>query len=548
MRNFSAASRPTSLTVPAPNAPNCFIPIQIQSHLIIVGANGAGKSRFAASIENSLRDSNRNVLRISAQRSVSIPSSTRLRALEDAIKELNSGNAYWYEQGGGYGFASRADREQSLVRVLNDFDAVLGLLFARTAKVYKDHFHHGGKKIVTPIERLSSSWASLLPERELIFNEENMSIDVRIKATNNQFHTSRMSDGERTVLYLLSQCLSAEEGSVIIIDEPELHIHRSIVNTLFSNLQLDRPDCLLIYVTHDLEFASGQSDATKIWLKSFLNDSWDWTFVPQDEALPERLLLEILGARKPVLFVEGGTSSDDRKVYDILFPKMNVIPCGSCDQVIKAVGVLKQNNSLAHMSAYGLIDRDFRSESEIENLRNKGVYTLEVAEVESLFVVEEVIDILSSAFSSGHVRTTKAKEIIVNTFVEQISRQVADGATFNIRSTLEGIGRPSKDEKNDFVQNFARHIESIDPSKIYDETQHRFEFAKSSGDIKEILKVFNMKKLRFKVGAALGVQPDVYLEKAMSLLQDGESNLMNHAFRSYMPVELHPFMIDSNIR
>jgi Protein of unknown function (DUF4435)/AAA domain, putative AbiEii toxin, Type IV TA system len=544
MKNVTAEMRPKSLPVPQSNTPHAVIEIPTPSHLIIVGANGAGKSRFAASIEASLRNRGQTVLRISAQRAVSIPTETRLRALDDAIREVVSGNSYLIEQGGGFGRANRTDQEQNLGRVLSDFEAVLGLLFARTAKVYKDHYRDGGEKRVTPIQRLSSSWTSLLPERELIFNEEKMSIDVMVKASGAQFHTSRMSDGERTVLYLLSQCLSAEVGSVIIIDEPELHIHRSVVNALFSNLQLDRPDCLFVYITHDLEFAAGQSNATKIWLKSFLNNSWDWTLVPEDEALPERLLLEVLGARKPVLFVEGGTSSDDRKVYDILFPKMNVIPCGSCDQVIKAVGVLRQNGSLTHMTAFGLVDRDFRSDAEINNLSQKGVYTLQVAEVESLFVVEEVIDILSSEFSSGSDRKVKAKENIVTTFIEQISRQVADGATFSIRSQLDGIGRPSSDGKNDFEHNFTQHIASIDPGKIYEETQNRFFAARESRKIRDILKVFNMKKLRFKVGTALGVQPDVYLEKTMSMLQDSKSNLMRKTFEKYMPTELSEFMGD----
>lgn len=542
---YSATLRPKMLMVPLANAQNSLIQIEIPAHLIIVGANGAGKSRFAAAIENYLKDTGQNVTRISAQRSVSIPNEIRLRSLQDAIKENSGGSPYWVEQNGGFGRASRTDREQNLLRVLSDFDTVLGLIFARTSKVYQDYYKQEGEKSITPLQQLNLSWTSLLPERELIFNEEKMSIDVRIKATGDQFHTSRMSDGERTILYLLCQCLSVEPGSVIIIDEPELHMHRSVINSLFSNLQLDRPDCLFIYVTHDLEFASGQPNSTKIWLKSYLNSSWNWTLVPENEILPERLFLEVLGTRKPVLFIEGENRSDDREVYDILFPKMNVIPCGSCDQVIKAVAVLRQNNNLTHMSAYGLIDRDFRSTDEIDKLSQKGVYFLEVAEVENLFAVEEVIDILASEFSSGDDRKFKAKETIRINFSEQLSRQISNSAVFTVRSKLDGIGQTPNDGKEYFQENFSNHIASINTSEIYDDIQRRFTLAKTNGEIKEILKIFNMKKLRYKVGKELGIQPDVFYEKTMTMLKDDKSALMKNAFKKYMPAQLNQFMSDS---
>jgi ABC-type glutathione transport system ATPase component len=69
-----------------------------------------------------------------------------------------------------------------------------------------------------------------------------------------------MSDGERAAFYLIGQTLMAPENSLIIFDEPELHIHRSIMSTLWDELEALRTDCAFVVISHDLEFiASGLS-------------------------------------------------------------------------------------------------------------------------------------------------------------------------------------------------------------------------------------------------------------------------------------------------
>ena len=65
-----------------------------------------------------------------------------------------------------------------------------------------------------------------------------------------------MSDGERAVLYLIVQVLCIPDNKKLIIDEPELHLHGSIMNRLWKGLEQVRPDCLFIYITHDTDFAA----------------------------------------------------------------------------------------------------------------------------------------------------------------------------------------------------------------------------------------------------------------------------------------------------
>jgi predicted ATP-dependent endonuclease of OLD family len=49
---------------------------------------------------------------------------------------------------------------------------------------------------------------------------------------------------------LIGEVLCAPEKSIIIIDEPEMHIHVSLIKHLFDLIEAERPDCAFIYLTH----------------------------------------------------------------------------------------------------------------------------------------------------------------------------------------------------------------------------------------------------------------------------------------------------------
>ena len=55
-------------------------------------------------------------------------------------------------------------------------------------------------------------------------------IQVSSTGVEDLYSASEMSDGERSIFYILGQVLSANENSVLIFDEPELHIHKSIMS------------------------------------------------------------------------------------------------------------------------------------------------------------------------------------------------------------------------------------------------------------------------------------------------------------------------------
>jgi len=55
---------------------------------------------------------------------------------------------------------------------------------------------------------------------------------------------------------------------------------------LWAEIEKSRPDCLFVYLTHDVDFAAAQENAQRIWLKSFDGEIWDWALIQPDQNLP----------------------------------------------------------------------------------------------------------------------------------------------------------------------------------------------------------------------------------------------------------------------
>lgn len=119
--------------------------------------------------------------------------------------------------------------------------------------------------------------------------------------------------------------------------------------------------------------------------------AWDAEVLEPNSELPEDLKLAILGSRRKILFVEGEPGSLDFSLYTALFPNLSVIPKGSCEEVQKAVFGLRKSHSLHHVEAFGLIDRDNRTDEDVEKLAENGVFALKVYSVEALYYCSDAI-------------------------------------------------------------------------------------------------------------------------------------------------------------
>ena len=225
--------------------------------------------------------------------------------------------------------------------------------------------------------------------------------DGSIQARHSQgmpYSVVQMSDGERNALIVAGHVITAEPGTVFLIDEPERHLHRSITQPFLSALfDLRSEDCTFVISTHEIGLPLANPDARVLMLRSCQwNGSqcsgWDAEVLKPNSELPEELKRAILGSRKRILFVEGDSNNSlDFPLYTSLFPDISVIPKGSCEEVQKAVLGLRGSPDLHDVEAFGLIDRDNRTDKDVETLVESGVFALEVYSAEALYYCSDAI-------------------------------------------------------------------------------------------------------------------------------------------------------------
>jgi ABC-type glutathione transport system ATPase component len=244
---------------------------------VIIGANGSGKTRLGVYIEERLAAKD-VVHRIAAQKTLAMED-VQLIALEMAEKMLL------------YGMQTAVPGQKNIYRwqnkpatqLLNDFQALLQTLFGQQNRVavrFLDQ-HRSDPTLPTPrtvLQKVQDVWQRLLPHREL----ELLEAAIRVKPlrrtttvagvegsdTGDYYRAAEMSDGERAIFYLLGQCFIARPGSILVIDEPEAHVHKAISNKLWDAIEAERTDCSFIYFTHDLDFASRRAARAKYFIRS----------------------------------------------------------------------------------------------------------------------------------------------------------------------------------------------------------------------------------------------------------------------------------------
>jgi hypothetical protein len=505
------------------------------TRLVIIGANGSGKTRFGIWLEQQ-NQNNMIVHRLSAQKALNLPERAPMKSLEQAEKDLlygrhdqHAGNARKVQDRWGGNPATF---------LLTDYEALLAVLFAKDAE--RDRLHtketrRTGIYVPVPdsaIDRIGSVWDSLMPHRTISFHDGKVLVS---NGSPSEYHAKEMSDGERVALYLLGQCLSAPSGSMLIIDEPELHLHRSLIDKLWNKVEQLCPDKSLVYITHDLDFAATRIGARKIWVQSFTGSAWTWADVPSDDALPEPLVLELIGSRKPILFCEGEKGGLDHTIYQLCLSHMHVVPRGGSDQVVQATKALRTNSALHTLTAHGIVDRDARMQADIVALETHGIQVLAFAEIENLLCSEVIVKAIASQLKRDPTATiNQVRNYVITALRGEFDTQVALRATHRIRHHLSHFTPPNS-EPDCLDMAVGEHVASLDTAAIIAEERASLHAALDTGDLECILGVYNRKSIADRISSVFGLKPGEYTEIVLRILKSADGHALLDAIKSKLP-------------
>ena len=383
--------------IPSRHGQPTSISLTAGTRIFIVGANGSGKSALIQNFVSNNRDKKiRRIVahRPTAFRSEKISSSFQDREqAEQQIKNREINDDYRWKEEPGIGheiqFIALSDmvsRENALARLVCEFVRKNKLEEAKRDSSYSR----------SPFGKINELFSSANLGVSLALSDSGDILAVR-QDTSESYNMAHMSDGERNAAIVAATVLTAESGTILLIDEPERHLHKSIIVPFLSALFREREDCIFVLSTHEINLPSADSSAPVLLVRSckWKNNraiSWDIQLLNRNSVIPEDLKRDILGSREKIIFVEGTENSLDKRLYTTLFPNVSIIAKGNCIDVERAVTGLRESSELHHIEAFGLIDRDDRENQEIQDLAEKHVFTLDVCTVESLYCSSAAVE------------------------------------------------------------------------------------------------------------------------------------------------------------
>lgn len=474
----------------------------IDGSIVMVGANGSGKSTFARQLNGKIAN---NIVILSAQHFLYYNKRNTISASGDEIQKVRN-----------FQFNTKLGNDGNFQQLItSDMNDLIDALMSQHTDCALELYDDGNNKC-SYLRKTIELWDKIIEHRTI----ENDRTGLYVTGENiNKYDFNQLSDGEKVVFYYIAHILLALHNSYIIVDEPENHLHITICNKLWDALEKERKDCKFIYLTHNLNFATTRSNCTMLWNKNFVPPyEWDFEILPENEIIPEVLIMELIGSRKNVCFCEGDTkSSIDYKLYSILFPEYTVIPVGGHRNVIGYVEAY--NNTASFITqAIGIIDGDHHLPTQIEKWREKKVYTLPINEIENILCDEFILRNAIKTFCSGD----DALDSFFDKFWKVLSENIDKQATAYVNEYTNNLFKDNFLHEKKDIDTLISELQSITSTDkiqtLYEDTIQKIKGFIKTKDYSSALCFVNLKG-RLTKDIAKNVIVDKYENRILDLIK-----------------------------
>lgn len=397
----------------------------IKTSIILIGANGSGKSRISRFFYGKLSD---NMTILPAQKILYYENNSIIKTYP--YTGLNTFDENTTDKTININSDTLNIYTSDMTNLINSLitDHLANAVSSKNSK----------EKTITTLDRVIEIWNELNPHREL-----NYSFQQNIYVTGKNidpYEFNELSDGEKSIFYYIGHVLLSK-SPYIIVDEPETNLHPLAANALWTKLENEKPNSLFIFITHNVDFATSRSNVTILWNKYFSpSGNWEYEILPESDELPAKLIIELLGSRKKVCFCEGKNSSIDYKLYSILFPNFTLTPV---DGHLNVINYTQAYNKLTNVppKAIGIIDGDYHLPERVTKWKKNNIYTFDSNEVENLLLDRKILESLNNTDSKFNIedyyeffwKTVKTeKDNILNSFITEYTNNLLKSQGLNI--------------------------------------------------------------------------------------------------------------------
>lgn len=262
-----------------------------------------------------------------------------------------------------------------------------------------------------PFDKYKKIFGEALPGKELMDIDPRSPREFRYRDRSGQelgFQT--LSSGEKEIIKVLFDVARKDiRHSIVIVDEPELHLHPTLTFQLIESLKnLGNHTNQYIFLTHSSDLITTYFSSGDVYFIDPVNDGRNQAHRLLDLATQHHELVPLIGQNiglfavgKKIVFVEGEDSSVDRLTYQKVAQRVNneirIIPVGSVLNIMALRNIEEQiRNSIFGIDLYMIRDRDGLTDDQVSNLeKNSRIRCLKRRHIENYFLDPEILFVVA---------------------------------------------------------------------------------------------------------------------------------------------------------
>jgi ABC-type cobalamin/Fe3+-siderophores transport system ATPase subunit len=300
-----------------------------------------------------------------------------------------------------------------------------------------------------PLDKYKEIFSAILPGKTLLdINPAKPGIFRYLDESEQELPFSSLSSGEQEVIKVLFDVARKDiRHSVLIVDEPELHLHPTLTFKLIEALKnIGDHTNQFIFLTHSPDLISTYYSTGDVYFIDQKPTSGNQAHRLSDLEHEHKDVASLVGQNlglfavgKKLVFVEGENSSIDRQSYQKIAqpidPEIRVLPAGSVLNILALANIEEQiRKSIFGIDIYMIRDRDGLSEGQVAALEKNGrIRCLKRRHIENYFLDEEVLMKVAQKLYLTETAPALSEDFIA----KQIRRIAEESLPFNVYKNVK---------------------------------------------------------------------------------------------------------------
>lgn len=328
--------------------------------------------------------------------------------------------------------------------------------YLRALGAYHDAINKGAavnQKPEDPLVPYEKLLSRLFPEYKFSNPDEPVPSNLFIQIPSGEVITfNDLSSGEKEVFFILSFFIRHNvENAIIVIDEPELHLHPELSRLLIQNIKAIKAGNQIWVATHNAEIIdeAGRDKVLYLARDAATRKSKLIAATDENEALAELRNLfgfsGYIGVAKNLVFLEGENTSQDRKLFSSVFSEddaaVKLIPAtasGALNRINAAIlSILEANFGWMRFSL--IRDRDYLTEEMVNSYRSHPsgrIFVLSSHELENYLLDFELIQKVLAEVFQLQKTPVELKSIFLENAYKLSSSVIRDMVAFRLNLTV----------------------------------------------------------------------------------------------------------------